>query len=115
MGGNFVGKPAKDDLKLGNVNFQREPESAFKVVREWPGQITFAGREVGSVPSGLTLGTCLAKTPANNPVRRAYEHYFKGQLKNRHVADLVTVLYAVRGLRDYWDIEAKGPWTCSRT
>ena len=28
--------------------------------------------------------------------------------KNRHVADLVTVLYAVRGLRDYWDIETKG-------
>ena len=108
MGGNFIGKPPKDDLKLGNVNFQREPESALKVVRDWPGQITFVGREIGSVPSGLTLGTCLAKTSANNPVRRAYEYYFKGELKNRHVADLVTVLYAVRGLRDYWDIEPRG-------
>jgi inosine-uridine nucleoside N-ribohydrolase len=108
MGGNFIGKPAKDDLKLGNVNFQREPESALKVIREWPGPITFAGREVCSVPSGLAIGTSLAKTPKTNPVRRAYEHYFKGTLKNRHVADLVTVLYAVRGLRDYWDIEDKG-------
>ena len=108
MGGNFIGKPAKDDLKLGNVNFQREPESALKVIREWPGPITFAGREVCSVPSGLAIGTSLARTPKTNPVRRAYEHYFKGQLKNRHVADLVTVLYAVRGLRDYWDIEGKG-------
>lgn len=108
MGGNFIGKPAKDDLKLGNVNFQREPESALKVIREWPTPITFAGREVCSVPSGLAIGTSLAKTPANNPVRRAYEHYFKGQLKNRHVADLVTVLYAVRSLRDYWDIENLG-------
>jgi inosine-uridine nucleoside N-ribohydrolase len=108
MGGNFIGRPAKDDLKLGNVNFQREPESALKVIREWPGPITFAGREVCSVPSGLAIGTSLSKTPANNPVRRAYEHYFKGELKNRHVADLATVLYAVRGLRDYWDMEDKG-------
>lgn len=108
MGGNFIGSPAKDDLKLGNVNFQREAGSALKVVREWPGSITFAGREVCSVPSGLTLGTCLAKTPTDNPVRRSYEHYFKGQLKNRHVADLVTVLYAVRGLRDYWDVQTEG-------
>lgn len=108
MGGNFIGMPAQDDLKLGNVNFQREPESALKVIREWPGPLTFAGREVCSVPSGLAVGTSLARTPADNPVRRAYEHYFKGHLKNRHVADLVTVLYAVRGPRDYWDIEDKG-------
>ena len=108
MGGNFVGTPAHDDLKLGNVNFQREPEGALHVVRHWPTPLTFVGREIGSVPSGLTLGTVLAKTPETNPVRRAYEHYFGGQLKNRHVADLVTVLYAVRGLRDYWDIETKG-------
>jgi hypothetical protein len=108
MGGNFIGSPPRDDLKLGNVNFQREPESALKVIREWPGTITFVGREIGSVPSGLTLGTCLAKTPANHPVRRAYEHYFKGQLRNRHVADLVTILFAVRGTRDFWDIETRG-------
>ena len=29
-------------------------------------------------------------------------------MKKRHVADIVTVLYAVRGLRDYWDIETRG-------
>jgi inosine-uridine nucleoside N-ribohydrolase len=108
MGGNFIGTPPKDDLKLGNVNFQRDPESALHVVKSWPTPITFVGREIGSVPSGLTLGSSLAKTPATNPVRRAYEHYFGGSLKNRHVADLVTVLYAVRGLRDYWNIETKG-------
>lgn len=108
MGGNFVGSPPKDDLTLDNVNFRRDPESAFRVIRDWPGPIVFAGREVCSVPSGLTCGTSLAKTPPGNPVRRAYEHYFGGKLKNRHVADLVTVLYAVRGLRDYWDIESNG-------
>jgi hypothetical protein len=108
MGGNFIGTPPSDNLNLGNVNFQREPESALAVIRNWPGPITFVGREIGSVPSGLKLGTILAKTPENNPVRRSYEHYFKGQLKDRHVADLVTVLFAVRGLRDYWEIERRG-------
>jgi hypothetical protein len=108
MGGNFIGSPAKDDLKLGNVNFTREPGSVLKVIREWPTPIVFAGREVCSVPSGLQIGSSLSKTPANNPVRRAYEHYFGGTAKDRHVADLATVLYAVRGQRDYWDIESTG-------
>ena len=67
----------------------------------------FVGREIGSVPSGLAIGESLAKTPENNPVRMAYFHYFGAQ-KSRHVADPTTVLYAVRGLRDYWDIQTKG-------
>jgi hypothetical protein len=108
MGGNFVGAPPKDDLKLGNVNFQRDARSAHFVIQHWPGPIVFVGREIGSVPSGLRLGASLAWTPKTNPVRRAYEHYFGGVAKDRHVADLVTVLYAVRGLRDYWDIETRG-------
>jgi hypothetical protein len=108
MGGNFVGRPAKDDLKLGNVNFQRDAASAMSVVQHWPTPVVFVGREIGSVPSGLAVGECLNRTPRENPVRRAYEHYAGGELKNRHVADLVTVLYAVRGLRDYWEIETGG-------
>lgn len=108
MGGNFVGSPAHDDLKLGNVNFQRDASSALYVVQHWPTPLVFVGREIGSVPSGLTCGTSLARTPAQNPVRRAYEHYFGGKLQNRHVADLVTVLYAVRPQHDYWDVHAGG-------
>ncbi|TCO88240.1 inosine-uridine nucleoside N-ribohydrolase [Chthoniobacter flavus] len=107
MGGNFIGMPPKDDLKLGNVNFQRDAASAFDVIHHWPGAVVFVGREIGSVPSGLTAGACLAQTPADNPVRMAYFHYFGGQ-KNRHVADIVTTLYAVRGLRDYWDMSTSG-------
>ena len=108
MGGNFIGTPAKDDLKLGNVNFQRDAASAIFVVRNWPAPLVFVGREIGSVPSGLKIGENLAKTPRENPVRMAYLHYFGGAQKSRHVADIVTVLYAVRGLRDYWDIQTKG-------
>jgi hypothetical protein len=108
MGGNFIGSPAKDDLKLGNVNFQRDAPAALYAIPHWPAPLVFVGREIGSVPSGLTAGQSLASTPPDNPVRRAYELYFGGQAKSRHVADIVTVLYAVRGLRDYWDIQSKG-------
>lgn len=108
MGGNFIGTPPKDDLKLGNVNFQRDAESALAVVRQWPGEVVYAGREVCSLPSGLAIGEGLVSTPEDNPVRRAYEHYFGGKLKNRHVADLATVLYAVRGGADCWDLSPPG-------
>lgn len=108
MGGNFIGDPPKDDLKPGNVNFQRDAASAFYAIHHWPGEIAFAGREVCSVPSGLAIGAALAETPADNPVRQAYEHYFDGIAKDRHVADLATVLFAVRGLTDCWDLSAPG-------
>jgi inosine-uridine nucleoside N-ribohydrolase len=108
MGGNFVGNPPTDDLKLGNVNFQRDAVSAFEVIQHWPTPIVFVGREIGSVPSGLQIGDSLAQTPRENPVRAAYSHYFDGKVKKRHVADPTTVLYAVRGLRDYWDIQTTG-------
>ncbi|MFT2010503.1 nucleoside hydrolase [Pontibacter sp. 13R65] len=108
MGGNFIGFPAKDDLKLSNVNFQFDAAAAYNAIHNWPGELVFAGREVCSVPSGLAIGESLSGTPADNPVRRAYELYFGGVAKNRHVADLVSVLYAVRGLRNYWDIQTAG-------
>lgn len=108
MGGNFIEEPPKDDLKLGNVNFQRDPAAAFHAIQHWPGEIVFAGREVCSVPSGLAIGASLAKTPADNPVRQAYEHYFDGKAKDRHVADLATALFAVRGLTDCWDLSSPG-------
>lgn len=108
MGGNFIGDPPKDDLKLSNVNFQFDAPAAHYAINNWPGNLLFAGREVCSEPSGLAIGENLLHTPTSNPVRRAYELYFDGKLKNRHVADLVSVLFAVRGLRDYWDIETNG-------
>jgi hypothetical protein len=107
MGGNFIGDPPRDDLKLGNVNFQRDARSAVEVIQQWPGFIDFVGREIGSVPSGLHLGANLIRTPETNPVRVAYDLY-GGGVKDRHVADLTAVLYAVRGLRDYWEISAPG-------
>lgn len=108
MGGNFVGKPARDDLKIVNPNFTTDKEAAYAAIDGWPTPIVFAGREVCSVPSGLKAGADLSETPVTNPVRVAYAAYFGGKPQDRHVADLVTVLFAVRGLRDYWNAEGRG-------
>lgn len=108
MGGNFIGSPARDDLKLGNVNFTYDAPASLYSIQNWPGELVFAGREVCSVPSGVAVGECLKALPADHPVRIAYELYFGGKLKNRHVADLASVLYAVRGLGEFWEIQDQG-------
>lgn len=108
MGGNFVGRPAMDDLKLSNNNFTYDKESSLYAVQNWPGKLVFVGREIGSVPSGLKAGARLKELPEKNPLRHAYELYFGGQPKDRHVADQTAVLYAVRGLADYWEEEPAG-------
>lgn len=108
MGGNFIGKPAHDDLKLTNNNFTGDKAGSLYAVQNWPVRLVFVGREIGSVPSGLKVGARLKELPAEHPVRVGYEAYFGGTTKDRHVADQTAVLYAVRGLRDYWDSEAKG-------
>lgn len=108
MGGNFIGDPPHDDLKLGNVNFQRDAASAVFAIEHWPVPLVFVGREVASVPSGVAIGESLANTPADNPVRAAYYYYFGGAFKKRHVADPATVLCAIRGPDDCWDMSEKG-------
>jgi hypothetical protein len=108
MGGNFVGRPAKDDVKLTNMNFVTEKEGAWFAVRNWPGPLVFVGREIGSVPSGLKAGARLKDLPESNPVRLAYALYFGGEPKDRHVADQTAVLCAVRGPDAYWDAETSG-------
>ncbi len=108
MGGNFIGKPARDDLKLGNVNFQKDAEAALFAIRNWPGRIVFVGREVASVPSGVQVGQAFSKLADDHPVRIAYEAYFGGTCIDRHIADPATVLFAVRGPGDLWDVQDKG-------
>ncbi len=108
MGGNFIGRPARDDVKLTNNNFTFDKAAAHYAVWNWPARLMFVGREIGSVPSGLKVGARLRELPESNPVRMGYQYYFGGEAKDRHVADPTTVLYAVRGLRDYWEEETRG-------
>jgi inosine-uridine nucleoside N-ribohydrolase len=108
MGGNFIGRPARDDLALGNNNFTLDPGSTYEAITRWPTPIVFVGREVCSVPSGVVSGAGLRILPADHPVRLAYALYFGGEPRNRHVADIVTVVAAVRGLGSLWDAVGAG-------
>jgi hypothetical protein len=115
MEGNFIGKPARDDLKLeSNNNVTLDSKATHAAITRWPGSITFVGREIGSVPSGLEAGASLPNVPPDHPVRIAYELYFGGVAKDRHLADPTTVLYAVRGLGNFWDIEDRGGMDLNR-
>lgn len=108
MGGNFIGRPAYDDVKLSNNNFTFDKANSLYAVSHWPKPLQFVGREIGSVPSGLKVGANLKRLPEANPIRFGYAVWFDGEPQDRHVADQTTVLCAVRGLRDYWNEESHG-------
>ncbi len=110
MGGNFENRRRADgfphDMNNTNVNWERDPQAAITAIENWPTEIVYVGREIGH---SLRVGAALKDTPADNPVRVAYELFFGGEAKDHHCADLSTVLYAVRGLgsgnQRYWELE----------
>jgi hypothetical protein len=101
MGGNFPDDAAKDS----NVNFRRDPRAVIDCLANWPGSVVFVGREIGH---NMRAGARLKNLPENNPVRRAYELFFNGPPKDHHCADIAAVLYAARGLSNYWKLQDKG-------
>jgi len=87
-------------------NFYRpDPASTVRSVRAWPTRAVFSGAEIGKA---IQTGARLAETPATNPVRIGYQRYFGQPGRNRASWDQTAVLYAVRGLADYWDAETIG-------
>jgi len=73
-------------------------DQAQYVIENWPGPLvtTHVG---GDMITGETL---TSKTPANNPVRRAFElEWYQGPNVGRSSWDEVTVLYAVYGTEYY--------------
>jgi inosine-uridine nucleoside N-ribohydrolase len=85
-------------------NFEQDPEAAVAVTERWPTPILFSGFEIGiTILTGESLYT---QTPTENPVRKAYELYTNSG--KRYSWDQTVVLFAVRGLADYWKIETGG-------
>ena len=83
-------------------NFKPDPSSAVLAARDWPTPIVFSG--LGEdVPTGGTL----AQTPADNPVRVAYELYL-GSRPTRPSWDPIATLYAVRPDAPFWRVRAEG-------
>ncbi len=101
MGGQF---PARDP-KNGEYNFAANGaglDTKF-VIENWSTPILFTGWEIGE---RIKTGGKLAQTPANNPVRPAYELHAKG---NDHWSwDQTAILAAVRAPELYWDLSAEG-------
>ena len=87
-------------------NFKMDPDSTVKAIAGWPTPITFTGG--GAFAELVATGACLKKVPASNPVRRVYELYFGGEAKNRHSADLISVLVAARGTGAPWKVVRGG-------
>jgi len=103
MGGRWPNSP-KDE---GEYNFTMDGAAAHKVISDWPGKIMFTGlgKDV------MTGGRLVAQAPKDNPVPAFYRNFFEGyKVAERSSWDLIAVLYAVRGLSDYFTAVSAG--TC---
>jgi hypothetical protein len=87
-------------------NFKMDPASTVRSVQGWPGLITFTGG--GEFAEHLKTGAKLQELPTNHIVRRGYELYFGGRCKDRHSADQIAVLVAVRGTAGPWELVRMG-------
>jgi inosine-uridine nucleoside N-ribohydrolase len=89
----------------GEYNFRMDAAAAHKVIRDWPGKITFTGLGI-DVMTGARL---VAEGPEDNPVPAFYRNFFRGhKVSERSSWDLIAVLYAVRGLSDYFTAVSQG-------
>jgi inosine-uridine nucleoside N-ribohydrolase len=93
-----------DPAKWGN--FKMDPQATVEAVSRWPGPITFTGG--GQFAESVATGARLSELPADNPTRRVYELYFGGKPKNRHSADQIAVMVAVRGTGAPWKLVTQG-------
>ncbi|KAF8530063.1 hypothetical protein BU17DRAFT_59841 [Hysterangium stoloniferum] len=71
--------------------------TAAKVLEEWPSPVTFLGSNIGRA---VITGQVLEKTPANNPVRVAYEIYHNGTNVENGSWDLLATYFGVLGLKE---------------
>lgn len=104
MGGQFppAAKP--------ETNIATHPEAARLFAAQWPTEIVWQGFEVGKP---VITGEALKRTPASNPVRRAYElRRFAGRPSingGQPSYDQAAAFYAVRGASaELWDEQRGG-------
>lgn len=95
------------------------PDGAKLVAEQWPTPVYYSGFEIGkAIMTGERL---ITETPPSNPVRVSFEtNPMVDKKKNRHSWDETAVLFAVRGLKDYWTMasgtlqisdDGKNTWT----
>jgi hypothetical protein len=105
-GRDLVAKKVRELVVMGGRypegkewNLEQDPKAAAAVAERWPTRILASGFEIGEkVKTGGRLWT---ETPAENPVRAAFELYV-GAGKDRESWDETGVLAAVRGAEPLW-------------
>ncbi len=89
----------------GEYNFTMDLPAAHHVITNWPAPIMFTGlgRDV------MTGRRLMTEQPANNPIRAFYANFLKANnVAERSSWDQIAVLYAVRGLSDYFTAVTAG-------
>ncbi len=86
------------------ANLIHDGPAAQQAIDYWPTPIVFSPWGIGrAVQTGGRLG----ELPESSPVRRAYE-LFKDGIKPHNSYDQTSVLFAVRGARDWWHVRSQG-------
>ena len=96
----IMGGTNNDGFNLVRHNLVSESEN---VIKNWPTPIVFSGPG-----SNILTGLGLKESPAENPVRQGYYKFFHNNFCGRPSWDQVAVLYAVRGLSDYFSMNDTG-------
>lgn len=78
---------------------------AQNVINKWPGKIVFSTHSIGAA---IRTGARMQSAPGASPVRDAYWYYHRRWNALRPSWDQTAVLYAVRGKKNYWNINSRG-------
>jgi inosine-uridine nucleoside N-ribohydrolase len=83
----------------GDYNFMMDRPASRDVIKNWPGTIMFTGLGI-DVMTGARL---MADGARDNPVRTFYSSFLEAnKITERSSWDQIAVLYAVRGLSEYF-------------
>jgi hypothetical protein len=101
MGGKFPDGLFPDGGSEYNIGY--DTYASVRAINDWPTPVVFSGFEIGAP---IKTGARLQALPEESPVKAAYR-LFNG-LQDRESWDQTAVLFAVRGLRDYWKESVPG-------
>jgi hypothetical protein len=81
-------------------NIKLSPDASQLVAEKWPTTVVYSGFEIGVA---IMTGERLLTEAPDSPVRMAFgSNPDLDEKKNRHSWDQTAVLFAVRGVKDYW-------------
>ena len=86
----------------GEWNAQQDGTATKYVAENWNTPVMYSGFEIGR---DLYPGARRSEMESDNPVKYAYDTFTNSTNYGREGWDLTSVLYAVEGLADYWNMK----------